>query len=108
MNTLLAHISAVFADCLAAFHATPQDPKRLAEDPPAFWHKPAPTAKVPPRNSRSNVVELDTSLYTEEEIMAMTDDDFRQKIGCLGLQTREQAIKGMTKKRIGSAKEIDL
>jgi hypothetical protein len=108
---LLAEISAVFADVIAAIEyvrkGKPDDPKAYASDPVSFWHKAAPVANVE-KKRKSNVVELDTDTYSEAEIMAMSDAEFRVKIGATGIQTRQSAIKELRKKNKPNAKEIEL
>ena len=55
------------------------DPKRHARTPPKNWHTPTPEADVPTR--KPNAREFDLNVWTPEEILAMTPDEFRRKIG---------------------------
>lgn len=111
MKTILYEIASVFADVFAAIEyvrkGKPDDPKKYASDPVSFWHNAAPVANVE-KKRKSNVVELDTDTYSEAEIMAMTDDEFRVKVGAAGIQTRQSAIKELRKKNKPNAKEVEL
>lgn len=106
---LLTEIRQLLTDVWDAFlyvlRGKPDDPKEYADEPPTFWHKPAPVANVD-KKRKSNVVELDLDTYTEQEIMEMTDAEFRIKVGATGLQDRESAIKELRKRNRGNAKEI--
>lgn len=106
---LISEIKQVLSDVWAAFlyvlNGKPDDPKEYADDPPTFWHKATPVANVE-KKRKSNVVELDLDTYTEQEIMEMTDAEFRIKVGATGLQDRESAIKELRKRNRGNAKEI--
>lgn len=98
MKKILAQLASDANAIWGAIVGEAADPKRHATTPVAFWHKMVPVADVPKKNT-SNAIELDTTLYTEEEIMSMSDQEFAQKIGCLGLETREEAIGRMGKKK---------
>ena len=94
MKKILAQLASDANAIWGAIVGEAADPKRHATTPVAFWHKTVPVADVPKKNT-SNAIELDTTLYTEAEIMAMSDQEFAQKIGCLGLETREEAVSRM-------------
>lgn len=86
---------AMFARNFRALFAK-KDPARFAQTPPAGWHKATPEADVPPRKTKA--VEVDFDVYTLAEIEAMTDDEYRIKVGSLGIGTRAEMIKLLTKK----------
>lgn len=100
IRTLFAAVRRDAADIIAAVkdvcRATEKDPKRWAETPPLGWHKATPEAPVPPRKTKA--VDVDFDVYTLAEIEAMTDDEYRIKVGSLGIGTRAEMIKLLTKK----------
>ena len=65
------------------------DPKRHARTPPKNWDRPTPEADVPARNP--NAKEVDLMAWTPDEILKMSEAEFRQKVGLTGVWTYEQA-----------------
>lgn len=84
----------------------PKDPARFAQKPPDWWHYKTPTAAVPTQPKRTNEVELD--VWTDEEVAAMSEAEYRTKIGLTGVMPYDEAVK-QARKRIakkGNAKEV--
>lgn len=89
----------------------PHNPKRFARTPPKGWHTATPEGNVPARKSKA--VEVDLNAYTPEEILAMTEAEYGQKIGLLGVhswqESRKEAQKQIAKKSRGSnAKPVEI
>ena len=86
------------------WNGAPHNPKRFARTPPKNWHGATPEGDVPARKGKA--VEVDLNAYTPEEIMAMTEAEYGQKIGLLGVHTwqesRKEAQKQINKKSRGS------
>lgn len=105
----IAEARDIWAAVVDVFSSKPPDPKRHAETPPENWYKATPTAPVPERPQKA--VEVDFNLYTLAEIQAMTEDEYRVKVGCQGLGTRAELIKALTKKekkKAGNGNAIEL
>lgn len=82
------------------------DPARFAKKPPTWWNEATPEADVPPRKTTAK--EVDLNAWTDEELVSMSESEYRAKVGLIGVQAYEEAIK-QAKKRIsrkGNAKEI--
>lgn len=90
-------------------NAAPHDPKKFARTPPKGWHKATPEADVPARKSKA--LEVDLSVYTPEEILEMSEAEYRIKVGGMGLddwqEARKQAEKMITKRRKSNAREVE-
>lgn len=83
-----------------------KNPARFAQKPPDWWHYKTPTATVPTQPKRTNEVELD--VWTDEEVAAMSEAEYRTKIGLTGVMPYDEAVK-QARKRIakkGNAKEV--
>lgn len=104
-----AEASDIWAALKYLFNGKPHDPTRWAETPPKGWNIETPTAAVPERKTKS--VEVDLLLYTPEEILEMTESEYRQKIGLEGVQSwleaRKTAEKMITKRRKSNAREVE-
>ena len=92
-------------------NGAPADPKRHARTPPSGWWGKRPEADVPKRKAQA--VEVDLNAYTPEEILAMSEAEFRQKVGLQGIETyqdaQKQARKQVNKKnRGGNAKPVEI
>lgn len=91
----IAEARDIWAAVVDVWNGKPPDPTRHAETPPANWHKATPTAPVPERKSKA--LEVDLLIYTPEEILAMTEAEYRQKVGLTGVESFEEAQKRAAK-----------
>ena len=91
----IAEARDILAAVVDVFSGKPHDPTRYAEKPPANWHKATPTAPVPERKSKS--LEVDLLIYTPEEILQMSESEYRQKVGLTGVESFEEAQKRAAK-----------
>lgn len=116
MNLLSAFIAErlqeardIWAAVVDVCSSNPPDPTRHAETPPKNWYKATPVADVPDRKQKAQEVDFD--VYSLAEIEEMTEDEYRIKVGCMGLGTREEVIKLLTKKekkKAGNGNAIEL
>jgi len=103
-------ISDIWKALVYVWNGAKKDPKMFAETPPGWWHCATPEGEVKERKLKPDRTNPDE--YTPEEILEMTEIEYRNKIGLAGIMTwqqaRKQAEKEIAKKKKSNAKHIEI
>jgi len=109
-KTMKQVISDIWKALVYVWNGAKKDPKRFAETPPGWWHCATPEGEVKERKLKFERANPDE--YTPEEILEMTEIEYRNKIGLSGIMTwqqaRKQAEKEIAKKKKSNAKHIEI
>jgi hypothetical protein len=109
-KTMKQVISDIWQALVFVWNGAKKDPKRWATEPPKGWNCPTPEAEVKERKHKPERANPDE--YTPEEILEMTEIEYRNKIGLAGIMTwqqaRKQAEKEVKKKQKANAKHIEI
>jgi len=109
-KTMKQVISDILKALVYVWNGAKKDPKRWATEPPDWWHCATPEGEVKERKLKFERANPDE--YTPEEILEMTEIEYRNKIGLSGIMTwqqaRKQAEKEIAKKKKSNAKHIEI